>query len=240
MFRHRGKRRTLQHNIKLASLLSFVAGCVNVIGFFSIQRLTTNVTGHFAFFAHEVVKQNYSEAGIYLLYIFSFFFGAFVSSFLVEIVVRKKMRFINVIPVSLEIIILVAVAVVSPIHLINDTNLIACSLLFAMGLQNALVTSISNSVVRTTHLTGLFTDLGIELSQLFFYKKTEEVIKLRSSVTLHLVIIIFFFSGCVIGGYSYFVFGMSSLFLPAICLMIGLVYDNVKFRIVSFRRRYLN
>ena len=39
--------------------------------------------------------------------------------------------------------------------------------MFAMGLQNALVTKISNATVRTTHLTGLFTDLGIELSQLF-------------------------------------------------------------------------
>jgi hypothetical protein len=28
--------------------------------------------------------------------------------------------------------------------------------------------------VRTTHLTGLFTDLGIELSQLFFYKKADD------------------------------------------------------------------
>ena len=43
-----------------------------------------------------------------------------------------------------------------------------------MGLQNALVTKVSQSVVRTTHLTGLFTDLGIELSQLFFYRKMSE------------------------------------------------------------------
>jgi uncharacterized membrane protein YoaK (UPF0700 family) len=47
-------------------------------------------------------------------------------------------------------------------------------MLFAMGMQNAMVTKISQSIVRTTHLTGLFTDLGIELSQLFFYKKIDE------------------------------------------------------------------
>jgi uncharacterized membrane protein YoaK (UPF0700 family) len=51
MFRHRGKIRTLTHNLNLASLLSFVAGIVNVRGLFAVQRLTTNVTGHFAFFA---------------------------------------------------------------------------------------------------------------------------------------------------------------------------------------------
>ena len=50
MFRHYNKTRTLSHNLKIASLLSFVAGCVNVAGFLAVQKLTTNVTGHFAFF----------------------------------------------------------------------------------------------------------------------------------------------------------------------------------------------
>ena len=53
MFRHKGESRTLKHNLRIASLLSFVAGIVNVAGFLSVQRLTTNVTGHFAFFVEE-------------------------------------------------------------------------------------------------------------------------------------------------------------------------------------------
>ena len=66
--------------------------------------------------------------------------------------------------------------------IIDNPNIIACSLLFAMGLQNSLVTKISNATVRTTHLTGLFTDLGIELSQLFFYKEPQMKQKLYSSI----------------------------------------------------------
>ena len=62
MFRHRGKSRTFLHNLKLASLLSFVAGIVNVSGFFAVQTLTTNVTGHFAFFADEVIKAEFNNA----------------------------------------------------------------------------------------------------------------------------------------------------------------------------------
>src|SRR4029079_2197368 len=103
MFRHRGKSRTLIHNLKLASLLSFVAGIVNVSGLFAVQRLTTNVTGHFAFFADELVKKNIQQALIYLLYIFAFLTGAFFSNFLVEFVSRKNERLINTIPVALEI-----------------------------------------------------------------------------------------------------------------------------------------
>lgn len=56
MFTHHGKSRTLSHNLKIASLLSFVAGVVNVAGFLAVQKLTTNVTGHFAFFVDEVLN----------------------------------------------------------------------------------------------------------------------------------------------------------------------------------------
>ena len=70
MFRHKGKSRTLKHNLRIASLLSFVAGIVNVGGFLAVQRLTTNVTGHFAFFVDEIFKLNFWQGFVYFLYIF--------------------------------------------------------------------------------------------------------------------------------------------------------------------------
>lgn len=53
MFRHKGKGRTYYHNLKLASILSGVAGLVNITGVLSVNNLTTNVTGHFAFFLNN-------------------------------------------------------------------------------------------------------------------------------------------------------------------------------------------
>src|SRR4051812_45085465 len=110
MFRHRGKSRTLAHNLKLASLLSFVAGIVNVSGLFAVQRLTTNVTGHFAFFADEMAKKNFTQGAVYLLFIGAFLFGAFFSNLLVELISRVNDRFINSIPVGIEISILAFIA----------------------------------------------------------------------------------------------------------------------------------
>ena len=95
VFRHRGKSRTLIHNLKLASLLSFVAGIVNVTGLFAIQTLTTNVTGHFAYFADELSRNHVATALSFLLYILAFFAGAFLSNLLVEIMDRRSQRFVN-------------------------------------------------------------------------------------------------------------------------------------------------
>ncbi len=237
MFKHRGKNRTLIHNIRIAALLSFVAGMVNIIGFFSVKTLTTNVTGHFAYFAEGVIRKDFHEAWSYLSYIISFLFGAFSSSIMVEIIGRKNEHFVNVIPVMVEIIILASVALLSHHSIIENPEIIACSLLFAMGLQNALVTGISNAAVRTTHLTGLFTDMGIELSQLFFYKKPEQVKKLQSSIKLRLIIVLFFFLGIFIGGYSFYKFETLSLLLAALTLVIGLLYDTVRINVLTFFRK---
>ena len=109
-----------------------------------------------------------------------------------------------------------------------------------MGLQNSLVTSISNASVRTTHLTGLFTDLGIELSQLFFYKEKEQNDKLISSIKLRLTIISFFFIGGIVGGILYAKFKLHSLFFAASALVLGLIYDNLKFKFILLKRKLKN
>lgn len=237
MFTHQGKSRTYKHNLKIASLLSFVAGIVNVVGFLSVKKLTTNVTGHFAFFVDEVFKLHLQQSLIFFLYIMSFFLGSFVSSLLVEIISRKNDRYIFVIPAVIEAAIIFLIAVFGNYLTTNNPDLIAFSLLFAMGLQNSLVTRISDAVVRTTHLTGLFTDLGIELSQILFYKSPEQKQKLYATIKLRLRIIIYFFIGGVIGGTLYSTFKMTTLILPSIVLIIGLIYDTIKYKILNWTRR---
>ncbi|MEO5911215.1 MAG: YoaK family protein [Pelobium sp.] len=239
MFRHQGKTRTLSHNQKIASLLSFVAGVVNVAGFIAIQRLTTNVTGHFAYFVDEVFKLHFAASGIYFFYIFFFFLGAFVSSLLVELVGRSSERYVFVIPILIESLILLSMALFGPTLILKNTDLVAFSLLFAMGLQNSLVTRISDAIVRTTHLTGLFTDLGIELSQLFFYKEIAQKAKLLSTIKLRLRIIIFFFTGGVVGGVFYTYLHLQVLLIPAMLLIIGLFYDSAKYKLINWKRKNL-
>ncbi len=238
MFRHQGKTRTLKHNLKVASLLAFVAGLVNVVGFFAVQRLTTNVTGHFAFFVDEFFKLDFVQAVIYFLYILFFLLGSFTSNFIVETISRKSERYMYIVPAGFESTILLVIALSGRALIISNPNLIAFSLLFAMGLQNSLVTSISNAVIRTTHLTGLFTDLGIELSQLFFYKTIEQKKKLISSIKLRLSIISFFFIGGIIGGVFYTKVGIYTLLIGTIALILGLIYDDIKFKLISLKRKY--
>ena len=198
MFRHKGKNRTFAHDLRLATLLSFVAGLVNITGLLALKTLTTNVTGHFAYFAEEMMKHEYSAAITFLVFTLFFLFGSFLSSFLEELISIRNPQLSHLFPITLEMFILIAIGFFGTNLGLGSFGgkLTAFFLLFAMGIQNSLVTNISKSTVRTTHLTGLFTDLGIELSQLFFYKKPEETKKLKTSIYLRLSIITFFFIGC--------------------------------------------
>jgi uncharacterized membrane protein YoaK (UPF0700 family) len=234
MFRQ-GKPRAFIHNLRLASMLSFVAGLVNISGVLSIHTLTTNVTGHFAFFSQEFVQGNYAIALTFISYIIAFLIGAFVCGLLVEIVLKRKPRMSHTIPMILEISILVLVAVTAGSILTDQWT--ARALLFAMGLQNALVTKVSQATVRTTHLTGLFTDLGIEISQLFFRTQTIESRKLWRSINLRIAIILFFFFGGVLGGFLYSKIQLNALHVAACFLLVALAYDTLRLGLLQYRRK---
>lgn len=240
MFRHQGKSRTLKHNLQIATVLSFVAGIVNVSGFLSFQQLTTNVTGHFALFINDVAHFEFWRGTIYFLYILSFLLGLFFSSLLIEGFKKNRKLNIYVVPTIIECLILTSIAVSNNwIEFINP-DVIACLLLFAMGIQNSYVTKISNTIVRTTHLTGLFTDLGIELSQLFFPKVYTYRDKLKATIKLRVYIIAFFFGGGLLGGflYSELDLKLNTLIVGAVILLLSLFYDDFRYRWIKAKRRY--
>jgi uncharacterized membrane protein YoaK (UPF0700 family) len=185
------------------------------------------------------MKHNYSAAITFFIFTVFFLIGSFVSNFLAELISKKHPNLSHVIPISLEIIVLIGVGIFGGQSELSsyEGKWIAFSMLFAMGIQNSLVTKISQSTVRTTHLTGLFTDLGIELSQLFFYKKPEETKKLKTSIYLRLSIIIFFFLGCFLGGFMYIFLEMKTLFVSAFFLLVALLYDYIRLQFHVIKRK---
>jgi uncharacterized membrane protein YoaK (UPF0700 family) len=240
MLRHLGAKRTPQHNLKLAALLGLTAGFVNSEGFLGFSVLTTNVTGHAALFAERIAFQDWKTAGVIALWMVLFLTGAFFTSIVLSFT-GENQRFSFFIPVIVEILILLVSAVYG--YKYNGTlvakEFFAGSLLFAMGLQNALVSMVSGSVVRTTHLTGTFTDLGIDLAQMLHGNKARRP-DLKSKIKLRLYIIFFFMTGAVFGAYLFHDFGFSSFFAPILILLFALLYDMLRIKATRYYRNGLN
>jgi uncharacterized membrane protein YoaK (UPF0700 family) len=238
MLRHLGTKRTYAHNVKLASLLCIVAGFVNSAGFLSFSVLTTNVTGHAALFAERLAMEDWKTARVVALWMFLFLAGAFVSSLIVSFIGRNQ-RFSYVIPILIELVILLGVALLGYRydHTLVGKEIFAGSLLFAMGLQNSLVSIVSGSVVRTTHLTGTFTDLGIEVAQ-FIKKDNEDSAALKTRIKLRVAIIFFFMCGALAGAYIFHYFSFHAFLVPPSILLFTLIYDVYRIKVKRYYRQH--
>lgn len=81
----------------------------------------------------------------------------------------------------------------------------------ACGLQNAMVTGYSGSVIRTTHVSGIVTDLGIA-GGLFARRETVDWRRIR----LYLVLLSGFLAGGVLGAVAFRRHGYDTLLIPAV------------------------
>jgi uncharacterized membrane protein YoaK (UPF0700 family) len=122
---------------------------------------------------------------------------------------------------------------------VSSTVMLLC---FIMGLQNAIVTKLSQSRIRTTHITGLVTDFGIEIGKLFYWNapskniKYKKVMADRSKLKLLGSLVLLFFVGGVLGAYSFQRFGFSAaVFLGALVMMLAIIpiVDDIKKRVLN-------
>ncbi|EMB9932300.1 DUF1275 domain-containing protein, partial [Acinetobacter baumannii] len=95
----------------------------------------------------------------------------------------------------------------------------------AMGLQNAMVSHYKGTIIRTTHLSGVLTDLGLALGYIARGLKVE-----NRRIILHLLIFIGFLSGGIIAALVHPYLKLQSFLLPAILsLTLSISYWAVYF-----------
>lgn len=227
MLRHDKTHRTLRENIMLASSTAFISGAINVAGVIAFLAFTANVTGHVAKLAHHFVQQNYREIVVFVLWLFAFFAGAFLSNYIIRSMERKSLYRAHATPIFIEVIVLLLVAFYGH-HFYEETQgereVIIGALLFAMGLQNSMVSTVSGGMIKSTHLTGLFTDLGGEVSELV-HPKTENKAAIRNKVYIRLSILTFYLIGGVAGGFFFDEMDFACFYIFPAILLIVLYYD---------------
>jgi uncharacterized membrane protein YoaK (UPF0700 family) len=108
-----------------------------------------------------------------------------------------------------------------------------------MGMQNAIITRISNAVIRTTHITGIVTDIGIELGKLFFWnrgldKEDEAYVRAnREKLLLLTFLLLMFFVGGVFGVLGFLMVGyITTAFLAFLLFFLAFMplVDDIRTR----------
>lgn len=92
-----------------------------------------------------------------------------------------------------------------------------------MGLQNAVITKISDAQIRTTHVTGMVTDIGIELGKLVYPKRAGDphpVWPRLDRLGLHVLLVSAFFAGGITGALAYQAIGFVTVVPTAVLLLV--------------------
>lgn len=220
------RERTATANLHLGALLSFVAGALNAGGFLAIGQYTSHMTGIVSSAADNLALGNIGltvAAGLSLL---SFMAGAATTAWLVNYAKRSSSKNIYSAPLGIEAALLLVFGIAGAtlrLHEVVSISLTAILLCFTMGLQNALITKISNAEIRTTHITGLVTDIGIELGKLIYWNRSRDVSRHtvmanRTHLRVHSSLVLSFFTGGAMGALGFKHAGFSSAILLALPL----------------------
>ncbi len=177
-------QRTPQSNLRLGAVLAFVAGATNAGGFLAVGQYTSHMTGVVSAMADNIVLGHASLVLAALAALLFFVGGAMTTAILVNWGMRRSLRSAYSLPLLLEALLLLVFGLLGASLGLQTALLVPVTVLllcFMMGLQNAVISKISHAEIRTTHVTGLVTDLGIELGKLVYVNRRAGVGKVRAS-----------------------------------------------------------
>jgi uncharacterized membrane protein YoaK (UPF0700 family) len=246
LFSREGSARSESQNRWLAGYLAFVGGFVNSSGFVLIGTFSSHVTGNVGRLANDAATGQYAAALAALSLVVSFFAGAFTASMIIESRIWGGPRpHAYALALATETALLLLFTLLSYVTVsahprVRDAE--TALLCAAMGLQNALVSRLSGAVVRTTHLTGVVTDFGIEAARWFrFWRGSlSEVTRVplvlgrnpverpaAPKVLLLATIVASFLSGASAGAYSAVHWQHASMLIAAAAVAAAAAYALV-------------
>ncbi len=241
-----GRTRTPRGNRQLGYALAFIAGATNAGGFLAVQQYTSHMTGIVSSMADNIAL---GEPGLVLTglgAVLSFLIGAATCAVLVNHARRQQMHSEYALPLLFEAFLLLCFgllgAQLSRIDglFVPATVMLLC---FIMGLQNALITKISKAEIRTTHITGIVTDLGIELGKLVYWNAPgasaqPNVRADRGRLRVLSSLLVAFFVGGVAGALGFKHLGYVST-VPLAVLLIALASVPAYDDLTSLLRRWM-
>ncbi len=206
-------------------MLAFIAGVVNVVGLLGFGHETvTHLTGNTSRLAEALAKLDTSTTLHVAALIAAFIAGTVISGFIIQDSALKLDGKYGVVLLIESMLLFISVPLLKR-QSIFGMYAAAC----ACGLQNAMVSTYSGAVVRTTHISGMFTDLGISLGHVM--RGLPVNVK---RITLCFVVISGFLCGGIFGTLAFQSFNYSALLFPAfLTFFVSIVYGLYQARKVN-------
>ena len=221
MLIHVGEERNGKIDRRLAAALSTIAGALNAVGFLMARSFTANMTGNVSAFAEEVARGSWRTSLSFLLLLALFILGAALAGAFVTFGEQRGIRSIYAATIAVEGIVVLSFGLFLTSSGGTSHTFLVGTLSLVMGLQNAVTSLISRSRVRTTHVSGMATDIGIGLSSVILPGRSRDTAVPK--LMLHVLTLSAFALGGIGGALLYdfidtWFFIVAGLFLIVIAL----------------------
>jgi len=224
---------------QLGGAMAFIAGALNAGGFLAVQRYTSHVSGVVSQMADSLALGDVVSALSALVMLVCFILGAMHSTWLIRWARRQRLRGgygVSMMEEALLLLLFGALGAGLALHKGLFTPPTVMLLCFIMGMHNTIVTKLSGGLLRTTHMTGIATDIGIELAKASYLNRRSRLPAVQanqSKLRLYLLILAAFFVGGVVGALGFKHLGYAFSLPLALCLfLLGLrpVWYDVRLR----------
>jgi len=243
-----GKDRSTVANRQLGFSLAFVAGATNAGGFLAVKQYTSHMSGVVSAIADQTALGDLSLVLAGAGSLIKILLGAACSSVLVNWGGRRRLNSQYASPLLIEAGLLLCFGLLGS-HLalweplfVPTTVVLLC---FIMGLQNAMITKLSGAEIRTTHMTGIVTDIGIELGKLLYWNSSRVdaaapfVLANRAKLKVHGTMLTMFFVGGVTGAMGFKHIGYAATIpLAGLLIVLAIVplIDDLRGQIYPLER----
>lgn len=218
-------------------ILCFIAGYINASGFLATGRFVSHLTGFATLFGVDIGYGDYAAAfGLITVPLF-FLMGAFAAGLFIDWrIYRSKSPHYDYVMLIAGICLLLVTVFSNNKNYWSSLNewqqnyILLILLCLSCGLQNGAISSASSSSVRSTHLTGITTDLGLGLARLMTFDYNNEKQRKEIFIALRrLGCVLSFVFGGLIGAVFYIKFNHKAFLLPAfLCFYIAAVEHKLK------------
>lgn len=204
-------------------VLSFLAGIINVISLLIFQhQAVSHVTGSIAQLGINMLSNDIGSAWHIVGVLVSFLIGSTASGFIIRNAVLSFGKRYGVVLMIESFLIFIAIW-----GFLSQFSFADFFISAACGMQNAMATTYSGAVIRTTHMTGVITDLGILIGH---YLRGMRISFLR--LRMFVALLTGFVLGSIVGAYVYVLLSFYALLIPGVTLfLIGFSYTLFRLKV---------
>ncbi|MBX2891248.1 MAG: DUF1275 domain-containing protein [Saprospiraceae bacterium] len=225
----RVRRRSFRIKMLYAFIYPFSSGIVIYAGLMTFSVVVTNVTGLLPQIAEDLYQGKLNTAGSIFLWLFAFFLGGFFAGWCVEREKLLKWRYLHLLPLMVVASIFIYVGSAADDSAALHPVAFPGMILFSIGIQNAMVSLTTSSLIKASQMTGVVNELGVDIAEIF-HSEGEKRRLIQREALLRVIVMVSFLTGAMFSVGVFPRLHTEVFFVPAGIIIGVMIHDLWRFK----------